>query len=331
MQLQDITDLVGGQLRFRSEGDETKEFLSVRSLSAAGPSDIAYISHKKFLGQLLRSQAGLFLVEEGIAVPSGITCISVRNVQQAVIVLLKALYPAVDARTEAGELPFSSSADIHPEAVLYPGVSVCGGVSVGKGSVLYPGVFVGRGCRIGEGCILYPNVVLYHECFLGDNVIIHAGSVIGSDGFGYLPQGDGSRVKIPQVGDVIIEDDVEVGSNVSIDRAALDSTIIKRGTKIDNLVQIAHNVTVGEDNVLCSQVGISGSCTLGSSVILAGQVGLADHVEICDKVMIGAKSGVSSSVRKAGVYSGIPIMEQRLWLRAMAALKKLPEFMKRKS
>ena len=306
------------------------DFRSVHSLRGASSSDISYVSHKKFLKSGAVSKAGLLLLEEGLELP-GRSFIAVKNVQQVLILLLESLYPPVHHLSEVTSIQEKSSVTVHPDAVIYPGATISSNVSIAKDSVIYPGVFIGKGCKIGEGCTLHPNVVLYHECEVGNHVIIHAGSVIGSDGFGYLPQADGSRVKIPQVGNVVIEDDVEIGSNSSIDRAALDTTLIKRGTKIDNLVQVAHNVTVGEDNVLCSQVGISGSCTLGSSVILAGQVGLADHVEICNQVMIGAKSGVPSSVKTSGIYSGIPIMEQRLWRRAMGALKKLPEFMKHKA
>jgi len=199
--------------------------------------------------------------------------------------------------------------------------------SIGDETVISPGVFVGENSRIGRQCLIYPNVTIRENVRIGDRVIIHSGSVIGSDGFGYVLE-KGEHYKIPQVGGVIIEDDVEIGSNVSIDRATLGNTVIRKGTKIDNLVQIAHNVTIGEKSLIVSQVGIAGSTEIGSFVTLAGQVGVADHTSVDAGTIIGAQSGISGHIAK-GIYSGSPAIPHKNWLRAQALFARLPEMQKR--
>ncbi len=201
-------------------------------------------------------------------------------------------------------------------------------VEIGPGSTVLPGCFIGRRTKIGGGCLIYANVTIREDARLGDNVIIHSGTVIGSDGFGYA-QKDGVHHKIPQVGKVVIEDDVEIGANVTIDRAALGETRIGKGTKIDNLVQIAHNVRMGERCIIVSQTGISGSTVLGNSVILAGQVGLIGHLKIGDNTIIAAQSGVKDDLEEGKMYLGTPAKEMRIQTKIEAALKKLPDLIKR--
>jgi UDP-3-O-[3-hydroxymyristoyl] glucosamine N-acyltransferase len=196
---------------------------------------------------------------------------------------------------------------------------------LGDDAVLFPGVCLGDRVTVGNGSIVYPNVTIMSDCIIGREVIIHAGTVIGSDGFGYARDGEVS-VKIPQRGIVQIEDNVEIGANNAIDRAALGKTLIGKGVKTDNLVQIAHNVTIGENTVIVAQVGIAGSTRIGKGVIIGGQVGLADHIEIGDRVMIAAKTGVSKSLPAGEIVSGIPAMPHRLWLKTRGHIKKLPEY-----
>jgi UDP-3-O-[3-hydroxymyristoyl] glucosamine N-acyltransferase len=204
-------------------------------------------------------------------------------------------------------------------------VSVCAAATVGDGSVLYPGVFVGEGARIGVDCVLHPHVVVREQCRVGNRVIVHAGAVIGSDGFGYARDGD-IRVKIPQIGIVEIEDDVEIGANTTVDRATLGKTVIGRGTKIDNLVQIAHNVTIGEHSVIAAQAGIAGSTRVGRAVTLAGQVGVVNHISIGDGATIGPQSGVAQSVPPGAVLSsGLPAAPHQEWLKVMTLLPQLPK------
>jgi len=177
---------------------------------------------------------------------------------------------------------------------------------------------------VGDDCLLYPNVTIRERCTIGQRVIIHSGTVIGSDGFGYV-QHEGRHQKIPQIGTVVIEDDVELGANVAVDRATFGQTIIRRGTKVDNLVQIAHNVTVGEHNILVAQVGIAGSTTLGSHVVVGGQAGLSDHIEVGDRVMIAARSGVNRSLTGDQIVSGTPAMPHEVSIKAQAVVPRLPE------
>jgi UDP-3-O-[3-hydroxymyristoyl] glucosamine N-acyltransferase len=195
---------------------------------------------------------------------------------------------------------------------------------IGKGSVLFPGVFVGDDVQIGEDCVLHPNVVVRERCRIGDRVILHAGVVIGSDGFGYAGEGS-QRIKIPQIGIVEVEDDVEIGANTTVDRATLGRTLIGRGVKIDNLVQVAHNVIVGENSVFAAQVGVAGSARVGKNVTLAGQVGVGHHLQIGDGATIGPKSGVGRSVEPRAVLSGfIEAVPHKQWMRAMLLLRELP-------
>jgi len=210
---------------------------------------------------------------------------------------------------------------IHPYAVI------ADEVRIGDRAIIYPGVWIGKGTTIGDDAVIYSNVNIRENVHIGHRVIIHAGATIGSDGFGYATE-DGRHHKIPQVGGVIIGDDVEIGANTTIDRATLGNTVIKRGTKIDNLVQVAHNVTVGEHCILVAQVGIAGSCTLGKYVVLAGQAGLADHVTIGDGAVVTAQSGVLDDVQPGQVMGGTFAMPLREWLKTQALIKKLPDLKK---
>jgi UDP-3-O-[3-hydroxymyristoyl] glucosamine N-acyltransferase len=216
------------------------------------------------------------------------------------------------------------SARIGEDVSIYPFVYVGEEAVIGNHTTLYAGVFVGDRVRIGNGTVIHPNVSILHDCVIGDEVIIHAGSVIGSDGFGFVRDGQ-INVKIPQMGYVQIDDQVELGANNTIDRAALGKTWIKRGVKTDNLVQIAHNVVIGEDTVIVAMTGISGSVNIGREVVIGGQVGINDHITIGDRAMIGSQSGVVKSVSPGQVVSGSPSMPHRLWLRTARVIPRLPE------
>jgi UDP-3-O-[3-hydroxymyristoyl] glucosamine N-acyltransferase len=213
------------------------------------------------------------------------------------------------------------------ELTIYPFVHIGDRCRIGDRVTLYPGVYIGEESSIGEESILYSNVSIYPRTAIGKRVVLHSGVVVGSDGFGYVKEGR-KNVKIPQVGTVEIEDDVEIGANTTIDRGALGKTIIRRGVKIDNLVQVAHSVVIGEDSILCAQVGISGSTKIGSNVTLAGQVGVVDHIEIGDNVTVVAQSGVMNDLPANQAYTGTPSMPHRDFLRMAAVLPKLPEMRK---
>lgn len=207
---------------------------------------------------------------------------------------------------------------------IWPGVTLGDRVTIGARVTLYPGVFVGNGTTIGDDTLLYPNVVVREGCTIGARVIVHSGTVIGSDGFGYV-QDQGRHYKIPQLGGVTIEDDVELGANVTVDRATLGQTVIQQGTKVDNLVQIAHNVTIGAHSIIVSQVGIAGSTRVGHHVMIGGQAGLADHLVIGDQVMIAARAGVNRNLEPNQIVSGAPVMPHEVWIKAQAVIPRLPE------
>ena len=211
---------------------------------------------------------------------------------------------------------------------VYPSAYVGDGAEIGDEVILYPGVFVGDRVRIGERTVLFPNVAVMHDCVIGKDVIIHAGCVIGADGFGFVRDGT-ANVKIPQLGIVQIDDRVEIGANSCIDRAALGKTWIKAGVKTDNLVQIAHNVVIGEDTVIVAQTAIGGSARVGKQAVIGGQVAVGDHVDISDRVMIGSQSGGPKSIPEGQVVSGTPAMPHRLWLKTSSLIPKLPDLVGR--
>ncbi|MCB0507503.1 MAG: UDP-3-O-(3-hydroxymyristoyl)glucosamine N-acyltransferase, partial [Bacteroidetes bacterium] len=202
--------------------------------------------------------------------------------------------------------------------------------SIGKNTVVYPNVYIGNGVKIGDNCIVYPNVSIYKDCIIGNNCIIHSGAVIGSDGFGFAPQQDGSFQKIPQMGNVIIEDDCEIGANTCIDRATLGSTIIRKGVKLDNLIQVAHNVEIGEHTVIAAQTGISGSTKIGHHNMIGGQVGFVGHIVIAPYTKINAKSAVASHIKQENqIVSGIPAIDIKQHFKSTVVYKNLPELGKK--
>ena len=207
---------------------------------------------------------------------------------------------------------------------IWPFATIDDDVRIGRRTHLYPGVFIGGGTTVGADCLIYPNVTIREGITIGDRVIIHSGTVIGSDGFGFL-QHEGRHHKIPQIGTVVIEDDVELGANVTVDRATFGTTRIRRGTKVDNLVQIAHNVEIGEHNILVAQVGIAGSSRTGHHVVIGGQAGIADHIIVGHQVMAAARCGISRDVGDGEVIAGFPAMPHKEWLRSMGVFAKLPE------
>jgi UDP-3-O-[3-hydroxymyristoyl] glucosamine N-acyltransferase len=214
-------------------------------------------------------------------------------------------------------------ATVSPEATVFPRAFISKGVKIDKGAVIYPGVYLGRNAAVGENSLIYANVTVYHDCIIGKRVILHSGVVIGSDGFGFASPGV-DNAKIPQVGFVQIDDDVEIGANSTIDRATLGKTWIKRNVKIDNLVQIAHNVVIGENSAIAAQVGISGSTKLGKSVIVGGQAGMVGHLNIGDNVMVAAASSIHNDIESGQIVAGSPQMPHKEWLKIEACRIRLP-------
>ncbi len=230
----------------------------------------------------------------------------------------------------------SERADVHPFATLGKGVSVGTfsildeGSKIGDNTVLHPQVFVGKNVEIGKDCILYPGVKIYDRCKIGDHCVLHANVVIGSDGFGFAAQPDGRYSKIPQIGNVVLEDDVEIGANTTIDRATLGSTIIRKGVKLDNLVMVAHNVEIGENTVVAAQAGFAGSTKIGQQCRIGGQTGFVGHIDVAEGTQVQAQSGVAASVKKPGtaIY-GSPALQYNNYLRSYAIFKKLPDLYKK--
>jgi len=323
--VQEVAALVGGRLA--SDTGSATRIRGVASIADAEPGEITFFGNAKYLPQLRASRASAALVPLDFAEEIPALAILVENPSRAFSRLMERFAPA----------PIRYSAGVHPTAVLgrnvvlgenvsiQPFVVIEDGVEIGANTIVGAHGYLGHEARVGQNCELAPRVTIGARCVVGNRVIIHSGVVLGSDGFGFEPVG-GKHVKIPQTGNVQIDDDVEIGANTTIDRARFGRTWIQQGTKIDNLVQIAHNVVVGKHCILVSQAGISGSTRLGNYVTLAGQVGIVGHVEIGDQAIIAAKSGVSKSVAPKEVFFGYPakpITEQKEQLACIARLPKL--------
>jgi len=321
--LADISKLVGGEV----SGDVGKIVSGAAPFESAGPDDITFAGQAKFISRLEASSAGAVLVPTGVSC-EGKNLVRVKNPRIAFIDVLLLFHP-----------PSRLPKGIHPSAVIGNGFA-CGKeiavgacavvgrhVTVGDRVQIHPNAVIGDYVEVGDDVIIYPNVTILERCKIGNRVIIHAGAVIGSDGYGF--ESDGERYhKIPQVGIVQIDDDVEIGANNTIDRAAFEKTWIRSGVKTDNLVHIAHNVVVGENTAILGQVGISGSTTIGRNVVFAGQAGIGGHIAIGDRAIISARAGISQSVPDGAVLSGFPGIPHRLWLRVQRAVSKLPELFK---
>ena len=318
--LGEIAQLLGGTVI----GRDNVVIENIRPIDEAGVSDITFVANKKYLKRLKTTKAAAIIASPEVR-EEGKNLVLVPDPYAAFGRLLTLFYPlehgygdiSPDAHIEEG-------AAVSPEATVFPRVFISAGAKIEKGAVLYPGVFIGRNASVGEKSILYANVTVYHDCLIGKGVILHSGVVVGSDGFGFADPGRGNY-KIPQVGFVQIDDDVEIGANTTIDRATLGRTWIQRNVKIDNLVQIAHNVVIGENSIITAQVGISGSTKLGKSVIIGGQTGIIGHINIGDNVMIAAGSGIIKDIESGQVMAGITQLPHKQWLRVEACRAKLPE------
>jgi len=309
-------------------GNGEAEIHGVGPIEDAKEGEITFIANPKYLSRLGQTQASAVIVSPEVT-SSEKPLLRVKNPYLAFAKIL-ALFSQkpYQARGIDPNAWVSPTAQLGKDLTVFPFVFIGDGCRIGDRVTLHPGVSVGEGCSIGDDSILHSNVSVYPGMVIGQRVILHSGVVVGSDGFGYAKEGK-KNVKIPQVGKVIIEDDVEIGSNTSIDRGALGNTVIQRGVKIDNLAQIAHNVLIGEDSIIVAQVGISGSTKIGSNVTLAGQVGLAGHIHIGDNVQVGAQSGVGQDLPPGQAYSGSPAIPHREWLRMVMAMPKVPEMRRR--
>ena len=321
--LKELADLVGGEVA----GNASILIKGVAPLESAAEGDITFITSPKYAHLLKTTAASAVITPPEMKVEDKDLIVS-RNPQLAhakILTLFNSrpyMAKGIDKRAYIGRRPkISNTVNIYPFAYIGDDVEI------GERTVVYPGAFVGNGCIIGSDVAIYPNTTIMDRCIVGNRVIIHAGVVIGADGFGFAR--DGKRhYKIPQTGIVQIDDDVEIGANTTIDKAASEKTWIKRGTKIDNLVQVAHNVVIGEDSIIVAQAGIAGSSILGSNVVLGGQVAVVDHVKLGNNVMVGGQSGVTSDVNENQVVSGTPAIPHRDWLKASLVFSHLPDMRK---
>jgi UDP-3-O-[3-hydroxymyristoyl] glucosamine N-acyltransferase len=325
--LKDIAEFIGGKIT----GDEKLEINNLSKIEEAEPGDLTFLYLSHYEKYFLSTRASAILIKPGFNKSrDDISYIEVTDPNKAFFKLIREFF-----------LPSYPLEGIDRSAFVDPATSLGENVALGKNVVISKGCKVGNNVKIfhntvllndveiGDDCLIFQNVSIRESCKIGNRVVIHPGTVIGSDGFGFEPDAEGRFHKIPQIGNVIIEDDVELGSNVSIDRASIGSTIVKKGVKVDNLVQIAHNVYIGENTIISAQAGISGSTKVGKNCFILGQAGLTGHIEIADNVILIAQSGVSKSITKAGTYFGYPAKEIKTAYKLESHIRNLPEYVKK--
>lgn len=321
-----IADFIQGKV----EGDENATVHTFAKIEEGTPGAISFLSNPKYTHYIYTTESSIVLVNEDLELnqPVKATLIRVKNAYECVAKLLQ-LYQSAQPKKKG----------IHPQAFVSPTAKVGNdcyigafayigdNVQIGDNTQIYPHTVVEDGVNMGNGCLIYPNVTIYKDCRIGNNVTIHAGSVIGADGFGFAPNTEGYD-KIPQIGIVILEDDVEIGANTCVDRSTMGATIVHKGVKLDNLVQIAHNVEVGENTVMSAQTGVAGSTKIGKWCMFGGQVGLAGHITIGDKTFLGAQSGVPSSLKGNETLIGTPPTNPQAYFKSIALTRKLPDIYK---
>lgn len=326
IRLSDLAARIGARVL----GDGDAVVSGVAPIEEAGPGQVTFLANPRYARHAQNTRAAAVIAREPVEGAKAAFLLS-ENPYHAFACAVEVFHPPVRPAPGISERAF-----VHPLARLGKDVAIAPfavveeEATIGDRTVIGAGVFVGRGAAVGEDCLFYPHVTLYPGVRVGARVILHAGCVIGSDGFGFAP-GRGGYKKIPQVGTVEIADDVEIGANTTVDRAALGVTRIGPGTKLDNLIQVGHNVVIGRDTVIAAQTGISGSCRIGDRVMMGGQVGIAGHIEVGDGVMLGAQTGVAGSVSadESPAWSGTPAIPHAVWLRVSALLPKLPDLFRR--
>ena len=319
-----IAELIGGRI----EGNENVAVSSFAKIEEGREGAISFLSNPKYTHFLYDTKSSIVLVNDDLELehPVDTTLIRVKNAYEAVARLLQ-LYEQMKPR-KTGIDPTASiaaSAKIGKDVFIGAFAVIGEGSIIGDGTQIYPHTVIGDGVQMGEKCLIYPHVTIYQGCRLGNRITIHAGSVIGADGFGFAPNTEGYD-KIPQIGIVIIEDDVEIGANTCVDRSTMGQTVIHRGVKLDNLIQVAHNCEIGENTVMSAQAGLAGSTKIGSWCMVGGQAGFAGHIQVADKTFVGAQCGVISNTKGNGEQLiGSPAMDPRQFFKSMAVVRKLPD------
>ena len=325
-----IAQIINGKV----EGDETVAVGSFGKIEEANAGQLSFLANPKYEDYIYTTGASIVIVNQDYQLKTevGATLIRVADAYTAFATLLDAYQQIQQQQLTGIEQPSFVSASATLGEQVYIGAFAYVGEKavIGKGSKIYPGAYIGNQVKIGDNTTIHPGVKIYHDCVIGHGVTIHAGTVIGGDGFGFAPLADGTLKKVPQIGNVVIEDAVEIGSNTTIDRATIGSTIIRKGAKIDNLVQIAHNVEVGNNTVIAAQTGVSGSTKIGKNVMIGGQAGIVGHIVIADGSKINAQSGVSKSMKLPNTaVTGSPAYDYTAALRSQAAARNLPQLEKR--
>ncbi|GAB3203672.1 UDP-3-O-[3-hydroxymyristoyl] glucosamine N-acyltransferase [Pontibacter aydingkolensis] len=324
--VQQVADLLQGKV----EGDNTIKVSTLAKIEEAKQGALAFLSNTKYEPFLYNTQASAVIVAHNLELKQPVTAalIRVEDPYTSFSTLLQYYQTAVIASKAGAEEPcFIGQGSVVGDNYYRGAFSYIGAnCKIGENVKIFPQVYIGDNVTIGDNTTIFAGVKLYTNTVVGNNCTIHSGAVLGSDGFGWAPQADGTYKAVPQIGNVVLEDDISIGANTTIDCATMGSTIIRKGSKIDNLVQIAHNVEIGQHTVVASQTGISGSTKIGNNCVIAGQVGIVGHITIADKTTIGAQSGVSKSVKESGnIIQGSPAFDYKQNLRAMTVFRKLPE------
>ena len=318
-----IADFIQGEV----VGDENATVQTFAKIEEGMPGAISFLANPKYASYLYETQSSIVLVNKDFEPEKEVktTLIKVNNAYESVAKLLTLYEMSKPKKTGIDPLAsIASSAQIGENVYIAPYAVIGEGVVIGNNTQIHANAVIGDNAKVGNNCIIYPNATVYHECRIGNNVILHAGSVIGADGFGHAPAADGYE-KIPQIGIVIIEDNVEVGANTCIDRATMGATIIRKGVKLDNLIQVAHNVEVGSNTVMASQCGIAGSTKIGEWCMFGGQVGVAGHSKIGDRLNVGAQTGIPGNMKGNQTVMGSPAIDAKLFARSSVVSKRLPE------
>lgn len=324
-----IAMMVNGKL----EGNASAAVSSFGKIEEAKEGQLTFFANPKYEEFLYTTKASVIIINEAheLKQPVAATLIRVPDAYSAFATLLTKYQEIMKQQLTGIQQPsyIAKTATVGENVFIGAFAYLGEGVSIGDNSKIYPNAFIGDNVSVGKNCVVHPGVKIYHSCIIGDNVIIHAGTVIGSDGFGFAPQADGSFKKVPQIGNVVVESNVEIGANATIDRATIGSTLIKSGAKLDNLIQIAHNVEVGHSTVIAAQAGVSGSTKIGNGVMIGGQAGIVGHIQLGDGAKVNAQSGVSKSIDPGKAVTGSPAYDYTSALRSQAAARKLPDLEKR--
>lgn len=320
-----IAQFIGGKV----EGDENASVHTFAKIEEGVPGAISFLANEKYIHYVYQTKSSIVLIDSSIALtePVTTTLIRVDNARDCVAKLLQLYASAQPKKKGIDPLAFiSPKAKVGNDCYIGAFAYIADGVEIGDGCQIYPNVTIMENVKVGNNCLFYPHVSIYHDCRLGNNVVLHSGAVIGADGFGFAPNMETKQYdKIPQIGIVTIEDDVEIGANTCVDRSTMGSTIVRKGVKLDNLVQIAHNTDIGANTVMSSQVGVAGSTKVGEWCMFGGQVGISGHITIGDRVLLGAQSGVPGSLKSNQTLIGTPPMPKMNYFKSQAIFRRLPE------